>query len=328
MTQTTEYNVVSVIIPAYNEAAFIVDTIESVREHLEAHHPCEIIVADHGSTDQTVTLSRAAGASVLVHPEAKTIGALRNLAVAASCGSVLLFLDADTSLTADWAEHFPGVLRELQDNPLLLTGAKRGVPPTASWISRLWFRSPPDVSEPTHLGGGHIIMNRALFDAIEGFPEDLETGEDYEFCMRARRHRATIVSRPTLLALHRGVPKTVEDFFAREIWHGRGDWLNWRVAVRSKVALVSLAFLVLHGVFIVLLIGDAVGAHVGIAWPLAAAGGIVLICAGSAALQFPKQPLWAILGNVAVYYIYYWARAVSLFSVLKRRAFRRHERRT
>lgn len=41
---------VSVIITAYNEQAFIETTIASI---LESGFPCEVIVVDDGSTDQT-----------------------------------------------------------------------------------------------------------------------------------------------------------------------------------------------------------------------------------------------------------------------------------
>jgi glycosyltransferase involved in cell wall biosynthesis len=41
---------ISVIIPAYNRAAYIVDAINSVLDQKDAHWPLEIIVVDDGST--------------------------------------------------------------------------------------------------------------------------------------------------------------------------------------------------------------------------------------------------------------------------------------
>ena len=44
-----EEGLVSVVIPAYNRADMIEDTLESVRE--QTHRPLELIVVDDGSTD-------------------------------------------------------------------------------------------------------------------------------------------------------------------------------------------------------------------------------------------------------------------------------------
>jgi len=43
---------VSIIIPAYNRAQLIIETLESVR--LQSYAPIEILVVDDGSTDATV----------------------------------------------------------------------------------------------------------------------------------------------------------------------------------------------------------------------------------------------------------------------------------
>ncbi len=81
----------SVIIPALNEAESIGRTIEAARSP-----DCEIIVADGGSTDETVVLARAAGATVICAPRSRA--RQQNAAALAARGRVLLFLHADTRL--------------------------------------------------------------------------------------------------------------------------------------------------------------------------------------------------------------------------------------
>jgi len=63
---------VSIVIPAYNEAAVIAEVVAS----LLASAPWrEIIVVDDGSKDETGARARAAGATVVRHPYNKGNGA-------------------------------------------------------------------------------------------------------------------------------------------------------------------------------------------------------------------------------------------------------------
>ena len=52
------------VIPAYNEAKHLADVVTRTRQELD-----HVLVVDDGSTDETASQARAAGAEVLVHPE-------------------------------------------------------------------------------------------------------------------------------------------------------------------------------------------------------------------------------------------------------------------
>lgn len=58
---------VTVIVPAYNEAASIADTIRSLQSQSAA--PVEIIVVDDCSTDRTGQVARSLGVTVIRPPE-------------------------------------------------------------------------------------------------------------------------------------------------------------------------------------------------------------------------------------------------------------------
>ena len=78
-----------------NESANIAACIDSVR------WAGEIIVADHGSTDDTLEHAREAGATIIDGAEASTIGALRNIAIAQARNHWVLVVDADERGTSD-----------------------------------------------------------------------------------------------------------------------------------------------------------------------------------------------------------------------------------
>lgn len=89
---------VSVIIAARNEASNVVGCIDSVR------WANEILVADHGSSDDTRDRAIAAGAIVVDAPEIATIGLLRNAAIARARNNWILIVDADERGTAELGE--------------------------------------------------------------------------------------------------------------------------------------------------------------------------------------------------------------------------------
>lgn len=92
---------VSVIVPAYNESARLVPTLERIAAYLDEHHPrYEVIVVDDGSTDDTVPLAEALADA---HPRIRVIalgknrgkGAAVRGGVLAAEGEQILFSDAD-----------------------------------------------------------------------------------------------------------------------------------------------------------------------------------------------------------------------------------------
>lgn len=87
---------VTVVITARDEARNIRECVESVR------WADEIIVAERGSTDDTALLAAESGAVVMDAPAA-TIGAQRNVAIAAARNAWILVVDADERATPELA---------------------------------------------------------------------------------------------------------------------------------------------------------------------------------------------------------------------------------
>ena len=91
MTETL-LALVSVVVPAYNEAASIGTLVSDLRR---AGSWREIIVVDDGSTDDTGRRATDAGARVLRHPYNKGNGAAVKTGIRNAAGDFVLILDAD-----------------------------------------------------------------------------------------------------------------------------------------------------------------------------------------------------------------------------------------
>jgi rSAM/selenodomain-associated transferase 2 len=125
-----EQNVkVSVVIPTLNAGTTLMPT-------LDALGPVEeIVIADGGSTDGTVTLARAAGARVVVAP----LGRGQQLAagIAAATQQWLLLLHADTQLAPAWRTEATDHMRDNPDKAAFFRFALNSADPRARRLEAL-----------------------------------------------------------------------------------------------------------------------------------------------------------------------------------------------
>src|SRR5579859_5446361 len=91
---------ISFIVPAHNEEAWVGRCISAIRGAMESvREPYEIIVVDDGSTDATASIAREHGARV-IHGKHRQISATRNAGARQAAGDILFFVDADTLINA------------------------------------------------------------------------------------------------------------------------------------------------------------------------------------------------------------------------------------
>ena len=300
---------ISFIIPTYNEEVCLPETIEKIKKHTPENLSYEIIVADNGSTDNTIQVATL-NANRVVNNDAATVGGLRNCAVSVSSGAVLVFLDADVHLTKQWEDNIYDVFHILMNRPLLITGSRCDIPDDPSWVEECWFKSHV-LKECNYINSGHLIMRRDLFESQSGFDDKLTTGEDYVFCQNAMLAGVTISNNPSLRVVHVGYPKTLREFFSREVWHGRGDCSSLKAAWSSKVARAAFLLLMLHFVALSsLLYFNSI--HFFVLFVLL----IVGLCVVAAIKRHDVRKIGDLLQISGLYYLYFVARAYSCVAII------------
>jgi glycosyltransferase involved in cell wall biosynthesis len=306
--EDTEKKDLSFLIPALNEEEHIGGVLESIRDSVGGRLEYEVRVIDNGSMDRTVAIAEQKGAICHHAPEC-TISSLRNHGGAQAKADILVFLDADVYLSKEWGARIGAVIAKLHSQPNLITGSLYGVSEDDNWIERIWFAPRTTKKEVNYLNGGHLILHSSLFSKLGGFDPSLETGEDYEFCERARSMGAQIENDATLKVVHAGYPKSIKGFFSRERWHARGDYKSFMMLISSKPALVSLVnlcMIVFSGIGII--IKPQSRLVILFAYAVFLMGVSLAACIHRS--RTDKTP--SFLGAWFLYVIYFTARTVSL----------------
>ena len=116
---------VTVVIPAYEEAAAIGTVVHSL---LAAAAWREVLVVDDGSADGTAAAAAAAGARVIRHPYNKGNGAAVKTGIRNAAGEYVLIIDGDGQHTASDGLRLVGFLGEYD----LVVGKREGATQQAS----------------------------------------------------------------------------------------------------------------------------------------------------------------------------------------------------
>ena len=161
---------VSVVIPAYNAAAFLEEALASVVA--QDCGPIEMIVVDDGSSDRTSEVARSFEPPVTLIAQAHAgPGAARNTGVAAARGEFLAFLDADDLWTPSSLARRLSALEQ------------RGVDLVYGQV--IEFRGGADGPPTAALLPGTALLRAATFRRVGWFRTDLRLGEFIDWGARA-----------------------------------------------------------------------------------------------------------------------------------------------
>jgi glycosyltransferase involved in cell wall biosynthesis len=197
---------VSVIIPTFNRAEWLAESIGSVLKQTYPH--LEVIIVDDGSTDHTSRVVRAFGKAVTYLCVAhQGVSAARNRGVQAAHGPLIAFLDSDDVWQAGKVAAQVALLQQQPEVDVCYTDEiwiRHGVRVNPKQIHQKhsgWLFEP---SLPRCIiSPSSIMMRRSLWERLGGFDERLPACEDYDLWLRMTV-RVPVVLIPEPLIVKRG----------------------------------------------------------------------------------------------------------------------------
>ncbi|NJL11823.1 MAG: glycosyltransferase [Microscillaceae bacterium] len=181
---------VSVIVPSYNAAHFLTQTLASVAAQSYPHW--EVLVIDDGSTDETpALLSALAMPALRYHRQANQgVAAARNQGLALARGELIAFLDADDLFTPD---NLQQKVEFLQAHPTigLVHAAEEVFDSQTEQTLRLATgqggkvqKALLEMRENVIHSPSSVLVRAHLLEQVGGFDTRLSTSADWEMWVR------------------------------------------------------------------------------------------------------------------------------------------------
>lgn len=257
MELPAEIAFVSIVLPSFNEERYIETTMKSLLELDYPRDKFEIIVVDNGSSDRTVEIARQYADKVFIVPNVR-VGAVRNYGVSNAIGNLIAFLDSDCIPPRDWLRRSQQYMKQ---NGCDVVGGVYLLRPDPSWVESAWVVAPDLRDRPTNiLVGGSIVISRSAFDAVSGFDESLNAGEDSALARKLLANGYKVHFAKCCAVIHLGYPYSLKDFIKRQFWHASSYLKSRKKGKPDLMFFATLLFLVMLVTLPVLLLLSPVGA--------------------------------------------------------------------
>lgn len=188
---------VSIIIPVYNKAAFVRETLESALA--QTYPNVELVLVDDGSTDGSFEILKEYFAKYpdkiqLIDQENQGVSVATNVGIAAAKGEYIQFLDADDLLSPDKIENQVRLLEgnspmvvascewvnfkhDISQYSKLPYGVFQDFETGLDWLLHSW-------NQQEMMADSSWLTSRALVELAGPWDESLRINQDGEFFMR------------------------------------------------------------------------------------------------------------------------------------------------
>ncbi len=190
-------NLISIIIPTYNEEKLIEKTLLQFTDELQKKYNLEIIVSDGGSKDKTLEIVRQFQCTIITHDEQRkqTIAEGRNAGARCAKGDILFFLNGDTVIDDHDVDGFLKIALDKvkQDGVVAVTCSVYIYPEEARTIDRFvhtlynWYFYSLNLLGMGMGRGECQIVKRDAFWKVGGNQIQIAAGEDFDLFTRLIR---------------------------------------------------------------------------------------------------------------------------------------------
>jgi glycosyltransferase involved in cell wall biosynthesis len=220
----------SLIIPAYNEEAYLAALLNSVEtarnRYTGGPDAIEVLVVDNLSTDSTADLARSRGCRV-VREEKRIIAAVRNAGARNARGYIYVFIDADNTMHPD---TFNAIDRSLAPGKVIAGSSGVKLQRMSVGIAVTYVLMVPLVWL-TRMDTGVVFCRREDFEAVGGYNENMLFAEDVRFLwdlMQLGRKQGRKLTRI----------RSVKAIFSTRKFDNYGDWHWLGMVLRLAVGLL------------------------------------------------------------------------------------------
>ncbi len=191
---------VSVIICTRNRAADLRSTLKALAAvYVPDDLPCELLIVDNGSTDDTRQVARACHLPALqvryLHEPQPGQARARNTGLAEARGEVILFTDDDVRPPEDWIRRLSAPILSAAGQAVA-GGVRIAAHLQRDWMSemhRSWLASTENVKRgaPDRMVGANMAFSRSVLENVPGFdvrlgPGATGYGDDTIFALQLR----------------------------------------------------------------------------------------------------------------------------------------------
>jgi mycofactocin system glycosyltransferase len=237
-----DFPVVSIVIPVLDRAEELGRCLDSLARIDYPQEKLQVIVVDDGSSDDSASVARRSGATVVYSGgTGRGPAAARNVGAAHAGGEILAFIDSDCTASPGWLAELVPLFR---DQKTAAVGGKVEGMCSASAVDRYEaVMSSLSLGSRERLGNSgddtfylpscNLLVRRSVFLSVLGFQESMHVGEDVDLTWRLRDAGWTIVYLPAGNILHQH-RSTLRSFMSRRFDYGTSEGMLQKLHPRRR----------------------------------------------------------------------------------------------